>query len=168
MEHNIVRTICFAALVLSIASMALAEDPSVCSYSGVAGEWGYSDAGTLFPPNANPVLFAIIGRYTLDAEGNFLGTQTSSRGGLISDEILRGTATVNPDCTGTLTVGIYDQSGILLRSAVWTMVYVDSAREVRGILRSLRLEPNGPTVPAVLTDNAKRLFPGSRHQEDEQ
>jgi len=167
MKRNVVRTICFAALMLSIAAVALAEDPGICSYSGVAGEWGYSDAGTLIPPTG-PVPFAIIGRYTLDAEGNFSGTQTSSRGGIISEEILRGAATVNPDCTGTLTVGIYDQSGILLRSAVWAMVYVDSAREVRGILTSLRFEPNGPIVPAVLTDNAKRLFPESRHQQDEQ
>ena len=167
MKRNMVQTICFAVLTLSIAAAALAEDRGICSDSRVAGEWGYSGTGTLFlPPNdPAPVPFAIVGRWTLDAEGNVSGTQTSSLGGTTSEDMLTGTATVNSDCTGTLTVGIYDK-GALARMAVWALVYVDGAREVRGILTSLVL-PNGVSLPAVLTSNGKNLFRGLRQQDEQ-
>lgn len=142
-----------AALVLGTAAVASA---SPCSNVSVAGEWGYTFTGTLILPTGT-VPFAGVGRYTLDAAGNFSGTQTSSRGGVTSEDTISGTATVNADCTGTFTVDIYDQSGTLLRSAVWAMVYVDKANEIRSILTSLVLHPSGTVVPAVVTDTAKRL-----------
>lgn len=167
MERNIVRTIAFATIVLGAAGVVSAEDRGICSYSRVAGEWGYTDTGTLILPTG-PVPFAMVGRYTLDADGNFSGTQTSSRGGITSEDTINGTATVNADCTGTFTVNVYDQSGHLLRTAVWALVYVDSAREVRAILTSLVQQPSGTSVPAVATDNAKKLFPGSPQEQHEQ
>ncbi len=166
MKCSIVRTICLAALILTMAAVTLAEDRGICSYARVAGEWGYTDTGTLMLPTG-PVPFAMVGRFTLDTEGNFLGTQTSSRGGVTNEEKLIGTATVNSDCTGALTVDIYDQSGNLLRTAVWALIYVDSARELQGILTSLVIQPSGMSVPAVVTSNSKKLFPGSRQHQDE-
>ena len=167
MERNIVRTIVFATLVLAIPSVASPQDRGSCSYARVAGEWGYTFTGTLILPSG-PVPFAGVGRYTLDAAGNFSGTQISSRGGITSEDIINGTATVNGDCTGTFEVGVYDQSGNLLRTAIWAMVYVDKTNEIRSILTSLVLQPSGTSVPAVVTDNAKRLFPGSPQGRDNQ
>ena len=167
MKRNIVTAIVFATLVLAIAGVASAQDRGSCSYARVAGEWGYTFTATLILPTG-PVPFAGVGRYTLDSAGNFSGTQVSNRGGITSEDIIIGTATVNPDCTGTFTVGIYDQSGNLLRTAIWAMVYVDKANEIRSILTSLVLQPSGTSVPAVATDHAKRLFPGSAQEQDQQ
>ncbi|WP_433983890.1 hypothetical protein RBB78_00010 [Tunturiibacter empetritectus] len=84
------------------------------------------------------------------------GTATSSSDGNISNVTLKGTGTVNSDCTGTLTVGVYG-SGALVRTATFSIVYVNNAREGRAIVTSLVLA-SGATVPAVLTANAKKLF----------
>ena len=164
-KRNIVRTVFFlATLLLSLAEVASARDEGICSNAGVAGQWGYAITGTLILPTG-PVPFASVGRSTADAEGNFTATQTTAVGGKVSEETLKGTGTVNSDCTGTLTASIYDQSGNLTRTAVWAVVADDHARELRAILKSLVLEPSGTSVPTVVTENAKRQFPkkGNAH-----
>ena len=127
-----------------------------CSNAEVAGEWAYTETGTVIPATV-AVPFAAVARYTLDASGNLSGTATSSSGGTIANVTLRGTGTVNSDCTGTLIVGVYALAGNLVRTATFDVVYVDNAREGRAIVTSLVLA-SGATVPAVLTANAKKLF----------
>ena len=126
-----------------------------CSNADVAGEWAYTETGAVIPATV-AVPFAAVARYTLDGSGNLSGTATSSSGGTIANVTLRGTGTVNSDCTGTLIVGVY-ASGNLVRTATFDVVYVDNAREGRAIITSLVLA-NGTSVPAVLTANAKKLF----------
>lgn len=158
MKRNIVRTIFpFATLLLSLAAVASAQDEGTCSNAGVAGEWGYTETGTLILPTG-AVPYASVGSYTLDADGNLSGARTASAGGTIQKATIKGTATVNSDCTGTETLSFYDESGNLISTAVKALVFVDNAREVRKIITSAVL-PNGTSVPAVLTTNAKKLFP---------
>jgi hypothetical protein len=107
-------------------------------------------------PSSVAVPFAAIARYTVDAGGNLSGTATSSSGGTVANVTLKGTGTVNADCTGTLTVGIY-ASGSLVRTATFDVVYVDGTREARAIIASLVLG-NGTIVPSVLTVDAKKIF----------
>ena len=126
-----------------------------CSNAEVAGEWAYTETGTVIPSTV-AVPFVAVARYTLDANGDLSGTATSSSGGSIANVTLKGMGTVNSDCTGTLTVGVYS-SGTLVRTATFSVVYVDNAREGRAIVTSLVLA-NGTSVPAVLTANAKKLF----------
>ena len=126
-----------------------------CSNAGVAGEWGYTETGTVIP-TSGAAAFAAVARYTLDPEGNLSGTATSSSGGTTANVTLKGTGTVNSDCTGTLTVGVYE-SGNLVRTAAFAFVYVDEAREGRAIVTSLILA-DGASVPAVLTVNTKKLW----------
>ena len=126
-----------------------------CSNADVAGEWAYTETGTVIP-GTGAVPFAAVARYTLDVNGDLSGTATSSSDGTIANVTLKGTGTVNSDCTGTLTVGVY-ASGTLVRTATFYLVYVDNAREGRAIVTSLVLA-SGATVPAVLTANAKKLF----------
>jgi len=122
-----------------------------------AGQWGYIYTGTiLLPTGAVPV--AAVGRYTLDKQGNVSGTQTRTIApGESSHEVIKGTATVNSDCTGTATISVYDLSGNLLRTAVLAAVYVNSQREVRYLFESLVL-PNGTSIRTVITADAKRVF----------
>jgi hypothetical protein len=167
MKRNIVWTIFFlATLFLSLAAVALAgDDDGTCSNARVAGEWGYSETGTFYLPTG-AVPYASVGSYTLDAEGNLSGARTASAGGTIVNATIKGTATVNSDCTGTETLSFYDASGKLTGTAVKALVYVDGAREVRKIVTSVAL-PNGTSLGAVLTTNAKKQFlgRGKEHQE---
>ena len=126
-----------------------------CSNASVAGDWTYTETGTVIPATgATP--FAAVATYTIDSKGNLIGTATSSSGGTVSNVSLEGSATVNSDCTGTLTVGVY-ASGALVRTAHFEIVYVNNSRAARAIITSLILA-NGTSVPAVLTADAQRIF----------
>jgi hypothetical protein len=132
-----------------------------CSNAAAAGEWAYTETGTVAPATGT-VPFAAVARYSLDAEGNLAGTAISSSGGSVSNVTLKGTGTVNADCTGTLTVGVYS-SGALVRTATFAIVYVDDEQEARALVSSLVLA-SGASVPAVLTADARKVFDGSRRE----
>jgi len=126
-----------------------------CSLAGAAGKWGYTYTGAIIlPTGAVPV--AAVGRFTLDADGNLSGTQTRSNGGASAEETLTAEVTVNADCTGTGAFNVY-QSGQLVRSAVLALVFDDDSRQLRAIFESLTLA-NGPSLPVVITVDAKKLF----------
>lgn len=154
MRHNIVRPVLFfATLVLSLA-VAWAQE-GACSNTSVAGTWGYSETGTVILPTG-PVPYASLGRYTLDPDGNYSGTRVNSVGGDTGTATFKGTATVNSDCTGTVTIRFYDQSGNLTSTAVKALVYVDNARQAYAIITSV-VRADGTRVSAVLTTNARKL-----------
>jgi hypothetical protein len=160
MKSNIVaRIVVVVALTLRCATVALAQGEGSCSPAGVSGTWGHTFTGTLFlPAPIGAVPIVAVGTATTDAEGNFTGTQHANHAGSVGLETIRGTMTVNADCSGTLTVGVYDQSGTtLLRTVTWALVFVDNAGELRAAVMSVVI--NGATVPAVVTLYAKRLFP---------
>lgn len=126
---------------------------SACSNAGAAGKWGYSYTGTLlFPTSAVPV--ATVGRFTQDAAGNVVGSQSRNVGGGFGKEGITGKIAVDTDCSATGTFNVY-QGGVLVRSAVIDFVYVDNSREVRGIFEGLVL-PNGTKLPVVITLDGKR------------
>lgn len=155
MKRNITRTICFISLVFGLARIAPAQIRGACSSFSPAGTWGLTHTGTIiFPTGAVPV--AIVGIITVDGNGNLSGAQTSSLGGQISKTTLQGTLTMNPDCTGTFTASVYDQSGSLLRTVVWDCVYVNQTREAFGVATSLTL-PNGASLPTIMPGQAKRM-----------
>jgi hypothetical protein len=134
------------------------EDSSrnaVCSAAAVAGDWAYTETGWVIPGTV-AVPFAAVARYTLDADGNLSGTATSSAGGTTASVTLQGTSTVDRDCTGTLTVGVYAE-GSLVRTATFDVVYVNNGRNARAIVVSLVLA-NGTPVPSVLTIDATKVF----------
>lgn len=131
-----------------------------CSTAGVAGEWAYTETGSVIPVTG-AVPFAAVARYTLYEDGEMSGTATSSSGGSVSNVTLKGTGAVNADCTSTLTVGVY-AAGNLVRTATFQLVYVNGERQARAIISSLVLA-SGVSVPAVLTADATRVFHRSQH-----
>jgi len=156
---NTHRIIQMAALIstlfLSLVAGASAQDRADCTAASVLGAWGYTEAGTLIlPTGAAP--FAAVGKVTFDAAGNAIGTQTSSLAGRVSQDVVRGTYSVNADCAGTMTVGVYDESGTLLRTIGLAFVIDDNASETRAVVTSLVL-PNGMSLPSVITLEARRL-----------
>jgi hypothetical protein len=147
--------IIFIATLISLAPAAQAHNQS-CSQAGVAGNWGYTYSGSIvLPTGAIPA--AAVGSFSLDVQGNISGTQTRSVGGSTAEETIKGTGSVNHDCTATYKVEVYDGTGNLLRTALLAGVYVDEERELRAIFASLVL-PNGASLPPVITINAKKTF----------
>lgn len=158
MKHVIFRAAVLFTLSFGLAATATAQGHHGCSVARVAGDWGYSLQGTFFPPTApTGLLVAFVGTFNVDDDGILQGTQISNVNGIANQDVLKGTVTVNPDCTGMQTVEIYNSSGTLLRTAVWALVYVDGEREVRGTFVSLT-SATGVNVPAVAIANGKRIF----------
>lgn len=162
MKNQIVRMICLAALSLVVAGAASAKDFAVCSNASLEGAWGYTETGTVMVPSADgsvAVVAVAVGRYDFDFAGSFSGTQYSSAGGTVVSDAKVGTYTLNPDCTGTMTIKIYDPSGTTLRrTSVWAIVIDDKTTELRGIMISMVL-PNGVALSPIMTVTARRLFP---------
>jgi hypothetical protein len=159
MKLNLIRTslgIILLATLVGMAPAAQAHNRS-CSQAGVAGTYGYTYTGTIFLPTGAAIPAAAVGRATLDAEGNFSAQQTRSVGGGGGEETLKGTYSVNADCTFTLKADVYDGSGNLARSAVLAGVFDDNATEIRAIFASLVL-PDSTSLRTVITVSGKKLF----------
>jgi len=155
MKRNSVRaTLAILSFAVFLATLAPAAQAATCTSANVAGNWGYTYTGTLLFPSG-PVPVAAVGRFRIDIDGNLSGTQTRTVAGDTAQEVVRGSGTVNPDCTGTATVGVYDQSGNLLRTGTFAVVYVNNRKEALDMFTSLVL-PDGTSLPVVITLNAKK------------
>lgn len=153
---------CYAYTTLGILALAVllgglmpAARAANCSTTTAAGSWGYTDIGTLLPPSAPSVMVAIVGRLSADNQGNVVGTQARNAGGVYEEETLTGTWTVNPDCTGTIEVKLYDESGNFERTSVLSIVFDDNSKEVR-MLQKSSTSPDGSTTPVVLTIEGRK------------
>jgi len=142
------------SFALLLAGLIPAAQATTCTLASVAGNWGYTYTGNLLLPSG-PVPVAAVGRYMANLDGNISGTQTRTVAGASAQEVIKGSATVNSDCTGTATIGIYDQSGNLLRTAVLAAVYVNNGRQAKDIFESLVLD-DGTNVPVVITADANK------------
>ena len=142
----------FATVALSTAPSAQAAQ---CSLAGAAGKYGFTLSGALLLPTG-PVPGAAVGTLTVDAEGKISGTEARNVGGGFANETLTGSWTVNPDCTGTLTVDAYG-NGQLVRTSVLAIVFVDDLRKVLMVQESLTL-PDGTPIPVVITVEGNKLF----------
>jgi hypothetical protein len=123
----------------SLFAMFLVFAPAVqareraCSAAGVAGAWGYTNAGSI--PARGAFAFVSVGRAVLDASGKASGNQTTSLNGAIFQETITGSFTVNADCTGTAVVNVF-QGQTLVRTSLLDLVFVDNMNEARGIVLS--------------------------------
>jgi hypothetical protein len=93
----------------SAVAQQVAAAAKECSKANVHGIFGYSSTGTLLDsyvpaPYAGP--FGEVGRQAFDGRGNTSGTATTSSNGNIAPVTFQGTYTVNPDCTGSMTLNV--------------------------------------------------------------
>ena len=107
------QVVCLLAVSVFYAqSMVCQESPSAakaCSDATLRGSFGYTSTGTLLdsyvpPPFAGP--FGEVGRQTFDGKGHTSATATTSSNGNIAKVTIEGTYTVNPDCTGSMTLNV--------------------------------------------------------------
>lgn len=155
MKRNALRIICGIALLAIMATGVPSVRANGCTIRDAAGQYGFTLTGVLITPNG-AVPAAAVGRATVDSLGNVTGTEARNVGGGYADETLSGTLTVNPDCTGSMTLNVY-QAGQLVRTSVLSIVFVNNQQELRMVQKSLTV-PNSGTVPAVITVDAKRTF----------
>jgi hypothetical protein len=98
-----------------------------------------------------------LGIFTLDAEGNLLdGKATASLNGTVTDEVFSGTYSVNPDCTGKLTINVLDPSGNKLFTGTLDLVFDEDAHEMRAMYTSA-VTPTGVALAPVIAVEAKRI-----------
>jgi hypothetical protein len=122
--------------------------------AGRAGDYGYTWTGTMFVPG--PVSVAAVGRVSFDDAGNMWGRQTVSRGGTITEFTLKGTYTIERDCTGTITVEVYTLAGSLSSTATWATVSVNNMEEAFATMTSM-VAANGTVIPVAIASEAKKL-----------
>ncbi len=182
MRRNIVWVL-FLVVMLLVSLTALAEgdrdrDDRTCSLDMIVGSWGYSETGMQIisnpgtpPPTPLALLpYASVGSYTIDRQGNVSGQRTNAQS--LSPHqtcIISGTATVNPDCTGMLNVSFSNPPGITgcTGSTTKLVVYINNATEAFMIIPFDPVTtPAGLKASAVLTTNAKKLFPHGRDEGD--
>ena len=133
----------------------------------MSGHWGYSETGTLFvPATGSAVPYSSVGTFTLDSDGNYSGERVASLGGQIVTATFKGTATVKPDCTGTVTINFYGPTGNVTSIVTKFLVFVDHMRGARATATSVtQILPNGTSVniPAVLTTDARKQIPNAEN-----
>lgn len=155
MKRKALRIICGIALLASISIGVPSAHANGCTMRDAAGQYGFTLTGVLITPNG-AVPAAAVGRATVDPFGNVTGTEARNVGGGYADETLSGTLTVNSDCTGSMTLNVY-QAGQLVRTSVLSIVFVNNQQELRMVQKSLTV-PNSGSIPAVITVDARRTF----------
>ncbi len=124
-------TVFATAFVLGILTRAEADEHRGCSNASLQGSFGFTSTGTVLaspPPFAGP--FAEIGRQTFDGRGNTEATATLSANGNIVRVTVQGTYVVNPDCTGSMTLFVFEL-GISFNA---DFVIDDDGAELRAIV----------------------------------
>ena len=128
------------SLLLLGAQIAVAQGESnkfkECSNATLMGSFGFTSTGALTtsyvpPPLAGPL--AEVGRQTFDGKGTTNATATLSANGNIVAVTVEGTYTVDPDCTGTMTLNV---------SPLGATVHLDFV-----------IDNNGAQIRAIVTDS---------------
>jgi len=151
-QSSITKTFTIAAVAVVALGLAPAAkgDDKGCSSASLAGTFSRRDTGTILmaPVAAGVGPIAVVGTFTFDGSGNVTGATVSSQNGNIVRGTQTGTYTVNPDCTGTITV--QPPGG---HAAHYSFVMDDSENGFQYICTD-----SGP-ISIVYTGTARRQFP---------
>ena len=133
-----------AALALSVAPMAMADNDKGCSNATIKGTFVHMATGFETAPSAIAGPLTGVGTDTFDGHGGVTSTATLSLNGNIVSLAATGTYNVNPDCTGTYMIS---GSGGTTRLV---LVIVASGNHIQAIC----IDPG-----VVLTHTFRRQFP---------
>ena len=126
-------------LVVFVAARPMhASEHHACTNRTVAGTWSYRMFGSLISdpnndgyPNDFPANG--LGTFALDANGNVSGGGPYKTGCCTSQLTFSGTYSVQPDCTGSLTLDVL-QDGADQGSYQLDQVFGDNSNEVHWIM----------------------------------
>jgi len=104
--------------------------PESCSLTRLKGSYGFTTTGSIV--SAGPVgLVADVGVMTFDGLGGISETETLSLNGAIVERTSPGDYTVDPDCTGDITLVLPPPATGVATSH---FVMVDEGKELRAIV----------------------------------
>lgn len=150
MKCSIARTFTMAAvtaLALAISPTAKADDKG-CTNATVRGTFAYTSTGYITAPAAIAGPFAETGTQVFDGKGGTTATVTLSQNGNILPVTVTGTYTVNPDCTGTMTLQVSP-----IDVTVDVFFVIDDGGNG---FQAIETDPG-----IVITRIGRRLFPGT-------
>ena len=173
MKSNIGRTMLvisfLAVFVFSMVPMVQAQtDPEfdgekirqTCSNGKAAGAWGFATTGVMLVPGPGrpvPVPVANVTTFTADRAGDLIGSQTRNIGGVVTDETIKGTLSVNSDCTGRIIAHAFDPSSMApIYTSTLAIVFDDNRRQFQGVVTGT-VDPNGKPLPSVLSAEGERV-----------
>src|SRR5260370_41329364 len=149
MKPSIAKTFTMAAvtaLALAISPTAKADDKG-CSNVTLTGTFACTSTGFITAPPDFAGPFAETGTQIFNGRGGTPAAVTLSQNGNILPVTIKGTYTVNPDCTGTFT---------LLVSPIGVTVHVFFVIDDSGNgFQAIETDPG-----LVITRIGRRLFPG--------
>jgi len=121
------------ALAVLIATTSSAYAQNACSEATLTSTYAFTDAGFGTLRHSGPeVPINVVGTLNFDGSGNVsFPTLTLAFDGSISSETGSGSYTVNPDCTGSISITSGSIAGI-----TFNMVIVGGGTEVFGIVTS--------------------------------
>ena len=90
---------------LGVATTAHAQNKG-CSNDSLRGTFAYTSTGFIASPPEIAGPLVEVGTQSFDGTGNTTATATLSQNGNILPVTVTGTYTVNPDCTGTMTLQV--------------------------------------------------------------
>jgi len=131
MKANSIRIAVGMSVLAMLVGFAPEAEARACSAARATGVWGYTNSGSI--PGRGVFAFVSVGRAILEASGRLSGNQTTSLNGALLQESVDGSFTVNPDCTGTAVVNVF-QGKTLVRTSLLDLVFVDDMNEARAII----------------------------------
>jgi len=148
------KTLTIISFGLLLSALAPVARATTCSAATVKGDWALTLSGALLLPTG-PVPVAAVVRATLGLDGSVTGGEARNVGGQYADETLRGTFSVNPDCTGTATVNFFEDEQ-LVRTSTLTLIFDDNSKQVRMVQKSL-VVPTDTSLPVVILVEGRKL-----------
>jgi len=114
------RVSLFLLTLALAASSTLTAHAIACSNLTIKGTYAYTIHGQVFLPNGFVLLIDGLARTTFDGEGNLTELDAVAANGNVTPGWASNTGTysVNPDCTGTITVTNGNQPPIHLQMIV--------------------------------------------------
>lgn len=116
------------SILFSLSLVLTAHAQDRCSNATLQGGFGVATSGTISNPSPSP--FAQVARQTFDGKGNTEGTATTNINGTSFPVTIKGTYTVNADCSGSVTLDI-SPVGITVHA---DLVIVSDGAEFRALV----------------------------------
>ena len=147
-RSTIAKTLTIAAvtlLALGVTPTAKADDKG-CSNVLMQGTFAFTGTGSINPPSPAAGPFVEVGTQIFDGKGGTTFAAKASQNGNIRELTGTGTYTVNPDCTGTMTLQVSPTLAVQI-----FFVIADWGNEFQAIETNPGL---------VITRIARKMFPG--------
>lgn len=157
MHRTWYSTATVVAITLATCMITLPTQAANCTAAKVAGNWSFTTDGVLLTAQG-AVPLASVGGFVVDSSGNFSGKQTRNIAGQIAEETINGTGTINPDCSGSLTVNVLE-AGILVRTTTLSAQWDDNMNEENALFTSIVLKPSEANVASIVKLHARRQVP---------